>query len=98
MLAFAHLNGSSVKLYEVTSTGLVARGQVAVNRKGSTANLIIGYRLLYGKDYGLVTMVKGKPATLQVWKYNPVKKTFALDTVKATLAKLKVVGDKITLK
>lgn len=98
ILAFAHLNGSTVKLYEVTSTGLVARGQVVVNRKNFSGNLIVGYRKLYGTDYGLVTMVKGRTSTLQVWKYNPVKKTFSIDTTKATLAKLKVTADKITLK
>ncbi len=91
-------NGYSVRVYEVTDDGLQAVANVAASTKAAPGNILVGFRKVYGTDYGLTTMVSGKSSTLKVWKYNEAKNTWLRDSTKSTLAKLKVSGNKVVLK
>ncbi len=89
--------GYTVRVYELTSAGLVPVTNLAVVAAKDKGTIIAGFRKLYGSNYGLVAMKVGNTKTLHVWKISSSSK-FTQDTTKATLAKLKVTADKITLK
>lgn len=90
-------SGYTIRVYEFTASGLVAVANLPVVTAKNKGTLIAGFRKVYGSNYGLVAMKQGDTKTLHVWKIGSTN-TFTRDTAKATLAKLKVTKDKITLK
>lgn len=90
-------SGFTVRVYELTASGLHAVANLPVVSVKNKGTIYAGFRKLYNGDYGLAAMKQGSTSTLQVWKISAASK-FTKDSAKGTLAKLRVVNGKIVLK
>ncbi|MBI3956993.1 MAG: S8 family serine peptidase [Candidatus Kerfeldbacteria bacterium] len=70
-------NGTSVKIFTVTKTGLTVVNSVkGVKVRG---DIVVKFSKIYGSDYGLLTYHKGKKSTLKIWKYSTSSRKFVED-------------------
>ncbi len=70
---------SKVRVFQLTSRTVRRLHDVTIKGASSRRTTRAAFLKLYTYDYGLVTMVNGRPSTLSAWRYNPAKKKFVKD-------------------
>lgn len=89
-------NGTKAMLYRVTRSGLQYLGTITVGAKNLKRNVNLYFLPLYGKEYGLVTMIGSNQDSLKVWRYSAKKQYFVQDKVYQK-SKLKITNEVISL-
>lgn len=72
--------GASTRVIEITRKGNNQVNNPTVADTEDKGQVIVQFLKIYGKDYGLATMIADNPATLKVWKYSKSTSRFDEDT------------------
>jgi len=80
--------------YSLGKLGLKSLGAV---RAGTSGTAIFRLLKTYSNEFGLVTLIKGKPSTAKVWRYNSTVKRFVRDA-KYNMKSLRITTTTISLR